>query len=214
MRARDRGGRDRQRHGPQHPLRGLAGGEGREAYDAVTARAVGRLSTLAELASPLLKPNGVLVAWKGKRDADEEQQLERAAEALAMRPEADPRRRRPSRQRRHRHLRTSNSASAGSHSRSAPSRPPRSSGSEATAQKAYSAVKALGLPQRPPERAEEAAPSPQQPLSAASSFSAAAGRRFRGRIAARALGVATTGAGMTFWITSCWPIVQKLVVIQ
>lgn len=64
-----------------------ASGEGREASDAVTARAVGRLSTLAELASPLLKPNGVLVAWKGKRDPDEESQLERAAEALAMRPE-------------------------------------------------------------------------------------------------------------------------------
>jgi 16S rRNA (guanine527-N7)-methyltransferase len=65
-----------------------AGAEGREAYDIVTARAVGRLSTLAELASPLLKPKGVLVAWKGKRDPDEEQQLQRAAEALAMRPEA------------------------------------------------------------------------------------------------------------------------------
>lgn len=61
--------------------------DGREAYDAVTARAVGRLSTLAELASPLLKPNGVLVAWKGKRDLDEESQLEGAAEALAMRQE-------------------------------------------------------------------------------------------------------------------------------
>ncbi|HEX5928418.1 MAG TPA: 16S rRNA (guanine(527)-N(7))-methyltransferase RsmG [Solirubrobacterales bacterium] len=64
-----------------------AGGEGREAYDAVTARAVGRLSTLAELASPLLKPNGVLIAWKGKRDEDEEQQLEAASEDLAMSPE-------------------------------------------------------------------------------------------------------------------------------
>lgn len=64
-----------------------AAGEGREAYDAVTARAVGRLSTLAELASPLLKPNGVLVAWKGKRDAEEEEQLEHAAEELAMTPE-------------------------------------------------------------------------------------------------------------------------------
>jgi 16S rRNA (guanine527-N7)-methyltransferase len=63
-----------------------AADEGREAYDATTARAVGRLSTLAELASPLLKPNGVLVAWKGRRDADEEQQLENAAEALAMAP--------------------------------------------------------------------------------------------------------------------------------
>lgn len=65
----------------------LAGGEKRDSYDAVTARAVGRLSTLAELASPLLRDGGVLVAWKGKRDADEEQQLERAADQLAMHPE-------------------------------------------------------------------------------------------------------------------------------
>lgn len=64
-----------------------AGSEGREAYEAVTARAVGRLSTLAELASPLLKPNGVLVAWKGKRDEDEEQQLANASADLAMTPE-------------------------------------------------------------------------------------------------------------------------------
>jgi 16S rRNA (guanine527-N7)-methyltransferase len=61
-----------------------AAGEGREAYDAVTARAVGRLSTLAELASPLLEAGGVLVAWKGKRDPEEERQLERASGALAM----------------------------------------------------------------------------------------------------------------------------------
>jgi 16S rRNA (guanine527-N7)-methyltransferase len=66
----------------------LASGEGRESYDIVTARAVGRLSTLAELASPLLKPNGLLIAWKGKRDEEEEQQLSRAAESLAMRPES------------------------------------------------------------------------------------------------------------------------------
>ncbi len=65
----------------------LASADGREAYEAVTARAVGRLSTLAELASPLLKPNGVLVAWKGKRDPEEEQQLGNAAESLAMTPE-------------------------------------------------------------------------------------------------------------------------------
>ena len=65
-----------------------AAAEGRELYDAVTARAVGRLSTLAELASPLLKPNGVLIAWKGKRDQDEEDQLKRAAESLAMSPES------------------------------------------------------------------------------------------------------------------------------
>lgn len=64
-----------------------AAAAGHELYDAVTARAVGRLSTLAELASPLLKPNAVLVAWKGKRDADEESQLEGASAALAMTPE-------------------------------------------------------------------------------------------------------------------------------
>jgi 16S rRNA (guanine527-N7)-methyltransferase len=64
-----------------------AAAEGREAYDLVTARAVGRLSTLAELASPLLKTSGVLVAWKGKRDCEEERQLERASEVLAMAPE-------------------------------------------------------------------------------------------------------------------------------
>lgn len=65
----------------------IATGERRDSYGAVTARAVGRLSTLAELASPLLCDGGVLVAWKGKRDPDEERQLARAADQLAMRPE-------------------------------------------------------------------------------------------------------------------------------
>jgi len=65
----------------------VAAGSGRDAYEAVTARAVGRLSTLAELASPLLKPNAILIAWKGKRDEEEEQQMARASESLAMRPQ-------------------------------------------------------------------------------------------------------------------------------
>jgi len=65
----------------------VAAGDRRESYDAVTARAVGRLSTLAELASPLLREYGTLVAWKGKRDAEEEAQLERAADQLGMRSE-------------------------------------------------------------------------------------------------------------------------------
>lgn len=56
------------------------------AFDAVTARAVGRLSTVAELASPLLVDGGALVVWKGRRDRDEEAELERAAAALAMEP--------------------------------------------------------------------------------------------------------------------------------
>jgi 16S rRNA (guanine527-N7)-methyltransferase len=59
---------------------------GHEAYDAVVARAVGRLATLAELASPLLAEGGVLVAWKGRRNADEEAELGRAADRLAMQP--------------------------------------------------------------------------------------------------------------------------------
>ena len=65
----------------------LAAGPGRERFDAVTARAVGRLSTLAELASPLLREGGTLVAWKGRRSEDEELELERAAAELAMEPE-------------------------------------------------------------------------------------------------------------------------------
>jgi 16S rRNA (guanine527-N7)-methyltransferase len=59
---------------------------GREAYDAVTARAVGSLATLAELASPLLREGGFLVAWKGARSAEEESEAARAADPLAMEP--------------------------------------------------------------------------------------------------------------------------------
>jgi len=57
---------------------------GRAAYEAVTARAVGRLATLAELASPLLVDDGVLVAWKGRRDGEEEAEMDRATERVAM----------------------------------------------------------------------------------------------------------------------------------
>ena len=63
-------------------------GGGREAYEVVTARAVGRMSSLAELASPLLAEGGVLVAWKGRRDAGEEAELRRASDRLAMTPVA------------------------------------------------------------------------------------------------------------------------------
>ena len=76
---------------------------GREAYDAVTARAVGRLATLAELASPLLREGGALVAWKGRRDAEEEAELARAAERLAIEP-AEVRAVGPYAGSRHRHL--------------------------------------------------------------------------------------------------------------
>jgi 16S rRNA (guanine527-N7)-methyltransferase len=57
---------------------------GREAYDAVTARAVGGLAALAELASPLLSEGGILAAWKGARSQVEEEELARASDRLAM----------------------------------------------------------------------------------------------------------------------------------
>jgi 16S rRNA (guanine527-N7)-methyltransferase len=59
---------------------------GREIYDAVTARAVGRLATIAELATPLLREGGVLVAWKGRRDPEEEREMAAARGRLAMEP--------------------------------------------------------------------------------------------------------------------------------
>jgi 16S rRNA (guanine527-N7)-methyltransferase len=57
---------------------------GRESYEAVTARAVGPLAVLAEYASPLLREGGVLVAWKGARDAAEEDAVSRVAPRLGM----------------------------------------------------------------------------------------------------------------------------------
>jgi 16S rRNA (guanine527-N7)-methyltransferase len=59
-------------------------GGGREAYDAVTARAVGPLALLVEYAAPLLRERGVLVAWKGARDADEEAAGAAAASQVGM----------------------------------------------------------------------------------------------------------------------------------
>jgi 16S rRNA (guanine527-N7)-methyltransferase len=60
----------------------LGGGAG--AYDAVTARAVGPLAVLAEYAAPLLREGGVLVAWKGARDAAEEAGGAAAAAELGL----------------------------------------------------------------------------------------------------------------------------------
>jgi 16S rRNA (guanine527-N7)-methyltransferase len=77
--------------------------EGREAYDVVTVRAVGPLPTLAELASPLLRDGGTLVAWKGRRSADEETALEAAAARLAIDP-VEVRSVRPYRGSRDRHI--------------------------------------------------------------------------------------------------------------
>jgi 16S rRNA (guanine527-N7)-methyltransferase len=59
-------------------------GGGRDAYDAVTARAVGSLAVLVEYAAPLLRENAVLVAWKGARDANEEAAGAEAARQVGM----------------------------------------------------------------------------------------------------------------------------------
>jgi 16S rRNA (guanine527-N7)-methyltransferase len=49
-----------------------AAGEGRGTYEVVAARAVASLAVLAEYAAPLLVVGGALVAWKGRRDTEEE----------------------------------------------------------------------------------------------------------------------------------------------
>jgi 16S rRNA (guanine527-N7)-methyltransferase len=52
--------------------------------DLVTARALAPLAVLAEYAAPLLREGGVLVAWKGRRDADEEREAAAAADQLGL----------------------------------------------------------------------------------------------------------------------------------
>ena len=56
----------------------------RDSYDAITARALAPLAVLCEYAAPLLRPGGVLVAWKGARDPDEEESGARAAAQLGL----------------------------------------------------------------------------------------------------------------------------------
>jgi len=64
-----------------------AAAEGREAYDAAVVRAVDSLPVLAEYAAPLLRPGGVMVAWKRNLDPDELDRGGRAAELLGLAPE-------------------------------------------------------------------------------------------------------------------------------
>lgn len=61
-----------------------AAGEGREAYDLVTARALASLPVLVEYAAPLLRAGGALVAWKGARDPEEEHAGERASREIGL----------------------------------------------------------------------------------------------------------------------------------
>jgi 16S rRNA (guanine527-N7)-methyltransferase len=59
-------------------------GGGREAYDAVTARALAALPVVVEYAAPLLRREGVLVAWKGSVGQAERQLGRAAASKLGM----------------------------------------------------------------------------------------------------------------------------------
>ena len=60
--------------------------DGRVACDVVTARALAPLAVLAEYAAPLLREQGALVAWKGRRDAQEEADGAIAAAQLGLEP--------------------------------------------------------------------------------------------------------------------------------
>jgi 16S rRNA (guanine527-N7)-methyltransferase len=57
---------------------------GLEAQDLVVARALAALPVIAEYAAPLLRVGGLLVAWKGRRDGDEEERGTRAAQQLGL----------------------------------------------------------------------------------------------------------------------------------
>ena len=57
---------------------------GAGSYDVVTARALASLAVLAEYAAPLLRPTGVLVAWKGDPAEGEERAADVAAARLGL----------------------------------------------------------------------------------------------------------------------------------
>jgi 16S rRNA (guanine527-N7)-methyltransferase len=77
--------------------------EGLEAFDLATARAVAAPAVLLEYAAPLLRIGGVLVAWRGRRDAAAEEAADLAAQELGMRQEGIHRVR-PYESAEHRHL--------------------------------------------------------------------------------------------------------------
>lgn len=85
------------------PARVEAWEDGREACDLVTARALAPLPVVVEYAAPLLRAQGVLVAWKGQRDEREEADGAFAAAELGLEP-VEIRRVQPFRSARERHL--------------------------------------------------------------------------------------------------------------
>lgn len=57
---------------------------GRGAFDLVTARALAPLPVVAEYAAPLLALGGVVLAWRGRRDPEDEAAAARAAPQLGL----------------------------------------------------------------------------------------------------------------------------------
>ena len=62
--------------------------QGQGSCDLVTARALAPLAVVAEYAAPLLVDGGSLVAWRGRRDPDDEAAGARAAAELGLEPRA------------------------------------------------------------------------------------------------------------------------------
>lgn len=58
--------------------------EGVDRCDLVVVRALAPLAVVAEYAAPLLRIEGALVAWRGRRDADDEARGARAADELGL----------------------------------------------------------------------------------------------------------------------------------
>ena len=63
--------------------------EKREYFDCVSARAVARLSILAELCMPLVKMNGTMIALKGKNGHEELEVAKKAVSMLGMKLERE-----------------------------------------------------------------------------------------------------------------------------
>jgi 16S rRNA (guanine527-N7)-methyltransferase len=57
---------------------------GRGAFDLVTARALAPLPVVAEYAAPLLRLGGVALAWRGRRDPEDEAAAARAVPQLGL----------------------------------------------------------------------------------------------------------------------------------
>lgn len=57
---------------------------GRDRFDLVTARALAPLPVVAEYAAPLLRLGGSLLAWRGRRNSDEDRRARGAAAELGL----------------------------------------------------------------------------------------------------------------------------------